>query len=279
MGPMITRTVGDVVAELLMSRSAFQGSLLILEGDSDSKFFSRRIAKQSCQIVIAGGKITVIGAIIRIYQIGQAGILGVIDDDYDSQRGIPVPSPHIVRTDSRDIETMLIRSCALEVVLNEFGDQAKITAFELAESATVREALVLRSLIFGKLRLLNEQNQWNFEFGSLSPWRFADVESWKIDEVAVIEFVSAALGKTKEALSGALAALDVADPFVVLHGRDTANILAIGLRSRLGSQQHPVDRVCQFLRLAFDDATAAGTMLFQNIRAWENANRPYRVLA
>lgn len=279
MQPFVTRTVGDVVSEMLMCRTAFRGSLFVLEGDSDSKFFSRRVVKTHSQIVIAGGKTTVCGAVLRAYHIGQTGILGAIDDDYDSIFGLPIPSADIVRTDARDIESLLLRSPALELVIHELGDHAKITAFETAEGVTVREALVRRGLFFGKLRLLDRQNGWKFNFDDLSPWRFADQQNWTIDESAVIAFISARTNSSPTALASSLAAIVVHDPFAILHGRDTANILAMGLRSALGNHQHHADQICQMLRLAFDDAMAAASNLFQQIKSWEAANAPYRVLA
>lgn len=278
MQTFVTRNVGDVVSEILMCRTAFSGSFFVIEGDSDSQFFSRRVAKDHCQIVIAGGKPTVCNAVLRAYQIGLAGILGAIDDDYDCICELPIPSAHIVRTDARDIESLLLRSAALELVIHELGDHAKIAAFEASEGITVREALVRRGLIFGKLRLLDKQNGWNFKFADLSPWRFADSHSWVIDESAVIKHFFAELKLDPNAFAGSLATISVADPFFILHGRDTVNILAMGLRSKLGNQQHSAERICQMLRLAFDDAMAAACPLFQQIRSWEAANAPYRVL-
>lgn len=278
MQTFVTRTIGDVVSEILMSRTAFAGSFFVLEGDSDSKFFSRRLAKDHSQIVIAGGKPTVCGAVMGAYHMGQSGILGVIDDDYDSICGIPTPTAHIVRTDARDIESLLLRSAALELVIHELGDHAKIAAFEAAEGITVREALVRRGLIFGKLRLLDKQNGWKFNFDNLSPGRFADTPNWAIDEFAVITHFSAELKLAPNALTNFLATISVTDPFVILHGRDTVNILAMGLRSKLGNHQHRVEQVNQMLHLAFDDAMASACPLFQQIRSWEAANVPYRVL-
>lgn len=278
MQPIVTRSVGDVVSEILMSRTVFSGSFFVLEGPSDSKFFSRRVADDHSQIVIAGGKTTVCGAVLRAYQMGQAGILGAIDNDYDSICELPIPSAHIVRTDARDIESLLLRSPALELVIHELGDCAKIAAFETAEGVTVREALVRRALIFGKLRLLDKQNDWKFNFNSLSPWRFADLQNWMIDETAVIAHISDHLNLPPDALINSLTAITVPDPFVLLHGRDTADILAMGFRNKLGNHQLPVERISQMLRLAFDDSIAAACLLFQQIRSWEAVNAPYRVL-
>ena len=279
MAAFVTRTVGDVVSEILMSRAAFDGSFLVLEGDSDSKFWSRRIARAQCQIVIAGSKPTVMGAIVRAIAVSERGTLGIVDDDYDSLIGTPLPCANIFRTDARDLEAMLVRSAALEAVIHEVGDAAKIASFERLEGVTVREALVVRSLLFGKLRWLDKQKGWRFNFDRLSPWRFADVPNWRIDEPGVITTMANELRVAEIDLRNSLAALPAVDPFLILRGKDTADILAMGLRNKLGNHQHPVERVVQMLRLAFDDAMARATKLFHEILNWEAGNVPYRVLS
>ena len=278
MAAFVTRTVGDVVSEILMSRSAFTGSFLILEGDTDSKFWSRRIARAQCQIVIAGSKPTVTGAIVQANAVSERGTLGIVDDDYDSLIGIPLPCTNVLRTDARDLEAMLLRSAAFEAVIHEVGDVGKISSFEKSEGVTVREALTVRSLLFGKLRWLNKQKGWGFNFDRLSPWRFADIPNWKIDEPRVITTIADELHITEADLRISLATLSAIDPFLILHGKDTIDILAVGLRNKLGTHQHPVERICQMLRLAFDDAMAKATRLFQEVLSWEVGNVPYRVL-
>lgn len=111
MPAFISRNVGDVVAELLMSRSAFSGSLLVLEGDDDVKFWKARTpGHRECQFVIAGSKPTVSGAVAIADTLKQTGILGVVDDDYDSLLELPIPSANLVRTETRDLETLLLSS-------------------------------------------------------------------------------------------------------------------------------------------------------------------------
>jgi hypothetical protein len=278
MASFVTRTIGDVVAEFVMTRTTFDGSLLVLEGDSDSKFWVPRIDRQHCQVVIAGGKPTVEGAVIRANEIPLAGILGIVDDDYDSPCAIAPVSQNVLRTDSRDVETMLLKSSALDKLIAEICDEAKVAAFRAAEGTSVRDALVARSLPFGKLRWLDRLKGWKFDFEKLSPFRFADTANWSIDEGAVLATVAADVGLTVAELSAALAQLSVTDPYTVLHGKDTTAVLAIGLRSRLANQQHPAERVCQMLRLAYDDTLANATDLFGRVRAWETNNAPFRVL-
>lgn len=261
-----------------MSRTSFAGSFLILEGEIDSKFWSQRIEHTQCQIVIAGGKATVTGSVIRANGIPITGILGIVDDDYDSLCGIGLPSQNTLRTDCRDLEATLIRSGAFDRVLHELGDVAKIATFEAAEAATVREALIKRSILFGKLRWLDRQNGWRFDFDKVSPFRFGNMVNWTIDESGLLGMIAPAVGMTVAQLTTALGALPVVDPYSVIHGKDTAAVFTMGLRSKLGSTQHPAERVCQMLRLAFDDTMANATTLFQGVRNWEGANAPYRVL-
>lgn len=274
----ITRAIGDVVAEFIMIRAAFSGSLLVVEGESDWKFWSPRIDKSQCHLVIAGSKPTVEGAVLRANGMPLAGILGIVDDDYDSVCGVGVVSQNILRTDSRDAEAMLLKSIALERVIAELSDAAKVAAFEAAEGTSVRDALVKRSLLFGKLRWLDKRRGWGFDFENLSPYRFGNVNDWTIDEPAVLAMVANAVGVTISALTEALAELVVADSYSVLHGKDTLAVLAMGLRGKLGGKPHPVDRLCQMLRLAYDDGIASATNLFVAVRNWEASNAPFRVL-
>ena len=261
-----------------MSRSNFPGTLLVLEGHTDSKFWSYRISKTECQIVIAGSKPTVIGAVVRANGIPIAGVLGIVDDDYDSLCGIPLPSPNILRTECRDLEAILFKSPALEKVIYELGDATKIFAFEAAEGTPVRNALIARSLLFGKIRWLDRQKGWNFDFDRLSPWRFGDDANWAIDEAGVLTIVAATVGHTVADLNRLLVALPIGDHYLVVHGNDTAVILAMGLKRKLGNYQHPPERICQVLRLAFEDGMARNTRLFTEIINWEATNPPYRVL-
>lgn len=258
-----------------MVRTAFPGSLLVLEGSTDSKFWLPRIQKNECHIVLAGAKNTVTNAVTRAAKL--SGIIGVVDDDYDSLCGVAT-SPHLVRTVSRDLESMLLASPALDRVIQEICDDEKVRAFELAERLSVREALVARSLLFGKLRWLNRLESWNFAFDDLSPFRFGNKDDWTINHSAVLEVVAGAVGLPPADLENALKRLTVADPYRVLHGRDALAVLALGLKVLGSRREYSIDSLFQFLRLAYDDATANASALFIDVRRWESANPPFVVL-
>ncbi len=280
MPPFISRTVGDVVAEMLMSRSAFSGSLLVLEGDDDVRFWRARAPGHSeCQFVLAGSKPTVSGAVVRADTLKQDGILGVIDDDCDSLLGLVMPSANLIRTETRDLETLLLFSFAFEKVLGEAGDSQKIQVLEQKEGWGIRDAFVSRALPFGQLRFLSARNRWAVSFDRLNPWKWANVASWTFDRAAILqEICNQVSAMTETALEQELAPLAEIRPWSILHGKDCLDVLAIGLRSAIGNIQHSDKRIMQMLRLAFDGAMLRGTLLYSNIKAWETSNPRYRVL-
>lgn len=276
----VTRTPGDVVSEILMSRSAFAGSFLVLEGVDDVKFWkTRAVPRNDCQFVMAGSKTTVTEAILRTEALKQAGVLGIIDDDCDSLLGLPLPSMNLIRTETRDMETLMLRSIAFDKVISELGNGEKIHALEQREGKSVREAFISRAHIFGQIRLLNASNNWLVKFDHLRPYRFADIPSWSFDRSLILQEVLRQLPSlTITDLESHLATLPIADTWKVLHGKDSLSVLAVGLRNVIGNQQHPAERIMQMLRLAFDKLLFEATQLYSTIKSWEADNQPYRIL-
>lgn len=278
MTAFVTRTVGDVVAEILMSRVAFAGSLLVLEGDDDARFWrTRTLGSSDCQFVLGGSKRTVTEAVLALEGGKQNGILGIVDDDYDSLMGRPIPSVNLIRTETRDMETLMLGSEAFNRVLGELGDAAKIDILEQREGRSIHEAFISRALLFGQLRYLNAAHNWNVAFKS--PWRFADVASWSFNRTVILQEVADQIhGLTTADLEGHLANVPVANPWLVLHGKDSLDVLAIGFRAAIGNQQHPLERILQMLRLAFDNLMFRATQLYSAVKRWESANPPYRLI-
>ena len=140
--------------EVIMHRQTHRGaSCLLLEGEDDHRFWDRRVS-QGCELVIGDGKQNVEGAVRRLDTRRFSGALGIVDADFDRLQGRALPSPNLLATDAHDLECVLLRSPALDGVLAEYGDRAKIRRFEATQGGTVRDALLARGLIFGRLRWL-----------------------------------------------------------------------------------------------------------------------------
>jgi hypothetical protein len=58
----ITRSVGDVIAEIKMTMMAFRGSFMLLEGPSDVQFWKQYIHEQKCQTISCDSRSVAISA-------------------------------------------------------------------------------------------------------------------------------------------------------------------------------------------------------------------------
>ena len=279
--PIGHKTPGALVAEVKMSRMSHDGSFLIVEGKDDVRFWtptSRRHA--SCELVDGEGKPNVIGGIQRLDVENFAGVLGVVDSDYDLLDGIAVESENLLATDAHDLECLLCRSSALDAVLAEHGSRPKIERFENETGADVHTGLLERALVFGRLRWAAVRCDPVIDLRGLGVPRFVDKDTWTVPSVELI--CGALLDSPEEILSltHRLDELPEADPWHIVHGQDVVQILRIGLQRTLGEMPPSVGvkEVRRMLRVAMSRDDLQETKLWRAMRAWESANRPYMVL-
>ena len=74
----------SVVANAVrMMRSAFSGSILLVEGESDSRFWRSRIDQERCRIEVGEGRSNVAGAMSQLDEARFRGAVGLLDADYE----------------------------------------------------------------------------------------------------------------------------------------------------------------------------------------------------
>ncbi len=274
------RTPGDIVAEIIMSRTGgFKGSFLVVEGPDDSRFFRSRIAKQECDIVIAGWKKAVETSIQKLDGQQFRGAVGVCDDDCSSLLGCQPSSPNLLLTEARDLDTWLVFSPALDRLLAEYGDVSAITAYE-KNNGPVRDNLARIATPFGRLRWLSLRDNLglNFDKDKLLPPRFVKA-NWNFDPDELLAAAAQKLGDTPVNLQARLTTLPPANPWLVCQGHDLHKILAIGLRDgTLGIRNPSIDQIAAVLRSSFDDTHWLASRLATDLRQWESRNPPFRIL-
>jgi Protein of unknown function (DUF4435) len=270
---------GEVAAEVLMLRNGgFAGTLLIVEGDDDSRFFRARIDHDACDLVIAGGKPAVEGSLQRLDAHPFRGALGVCDDDGASLEGHRPVSPNLIVTECRDLDTLLVRSPALERLLAEYGDRSAIQRFERAHGP-VRDNLARLALPFGRLRWLSTRERLGIDFDKLTPFRFIKPDwSFKAGD----DLLSAAAKQVHadaRDLDARAAALPAVDPWRVCQGHDLLAILALGLdKGALGTRSPGSAQIASLLRASLDEAHWQKSRLVADIHRWETDNTPFTVL-
>jgi len=267
-----------------MKRQQFAGSFLLLEGDTDARFYRGLVEQNNCQIVNAQTKSNAIEAIQILEDDGFVGALAVVDADFMVVAGVLPQSSNIILTDGHDLEMMLVLSPALDKVLTEFGSEVKVQRF--SEGTDVRSALMDLAMPVGFLRWLSERDGLSLRFEGLGFNQFLDRATLQMDMrrliVAVKNHSQRHDLRDDDLLAGieALARLSTNVAHVCC-GHDVVEVLSIGLRRVLGTaggtevQAATVERA---LRLAYERAYFGTTPLHQRIRHWENRNPGFRVL-
>jgi Protein of unknown function (DUF4435) len=284
--------------EIKMLRSTFSGTFLLVEGNSDEIFYKNFVDRSTCRLRVTGGKQKAID-ILQILNNETspngskfAGILAIVDADFDRLEPSPHQSPNLLRTDTHDLETMILKSSALDKLLAIYCSDDKLKEF----GRDVRTALLEAGMSIGYFLWLSNSENLNLTFDGLKFKEFIDDKTIRLDERKLINEVK---NKSQPAAKSALSdPTDIQkriaakkqnshDPWQICRGHDLVEILSIGLRKAWGSN-NAIDVVPRSnerkstlesqLSLAYEAAYFLKTQLYQEILAWESSNQPFKVL-
>ena len=126
-------SIDRVANQIRLRRSTYSGTFLLVEGGKDKIFYERFVDKLACELVNASGKPSSKLRVIEILKIFEKssfqGVLAIVDADFERLESLLYSSPNLLRTDTHDLETMLINSPAFDKVVAEFGSEEKIAQF------------------------------------------------------------------------------------------------------------------------------------------------------
>lgn len=267
-----------------LRRDTFSGTFLLVEGSLDKVFYERFVDKTECTVITNSipGKLRVIEVLIILESSGFQGVLAIVDADFDR---LEVPlhgNPNLLRTDTHDLETMLLQSLALDKVLAEFGSEEKLARF----GRDIRTALLEAGMPIGYLLWISQLDTLNFTFNGLVFSRFIDEQTLQIDEAKLIQEVknkSQAFSLKNEDLQQRLTNQrnDSHDPWQVCCGHHLVEILSLGLRRAIGSARASdvePSSLERNLRLAYEETYFCKTQIYLSIRLWESGNQSFKVL-
>ncbi len=282
---------GIANAVRMKRRQRHQCSVLI-EGKTDSLIFDRVFDPGHCQLEPAQSRANVLGALAILEADGFPGVLGIVDADRWRVSGDLPGSVNIVLTDGCDLESMLLRSPALDKVLAALGSAEKIERFEAEQRTSVRKHLAELARSLGALRYLSERDDLRLRFQKLSFSKFVDRTRMTLDRRELVRTVknNSQLPSLDEA--GLLEELEakVADRRIsswdLSNGHDMVRILTLGLRQALGPRKLGTRKNVQIsaefievsLQLAYEREFFQATKLCAAIRDWERRNPAYSVL-
>jgi hypothetical protein len=275
-------TPNDRANEIQMLRSSFKGTFLLIEGSTDKVFYRRLVNKSTCTLFPISGKPSSKSLVINVLQIleqsGFSGVLAIVDADFDHLETLPASSSNLLRTDSHDLETMILSSDALEKVVGEYSSEDKMSKFD----RDFREALLAAGVAIGYLRWISQLDGLNLTFNNLSVKNFINAKTLAIDELALITEVknkSQAQKLKNEDLQNRMTDRrnPSHDPWQVCCGHDLTEILSFALQKTIGSMKVDAIELERSLRLAYETAFFQATQLYSAMRSWEDQNNPFAI--
>lgn len=160
MTPYLTRERYWATIRQYRSSGAHRGPFLVVEGNSDWKFFSKHVLDDSsCQRICitpkskdekVWGKATVIDVVKYSNEssIYQKKVIGIVDSDFekiDKTKEFDKRDynfPNIFSTDTHDLETMVLETPALETFIKKYFDQDALSSLEKERGEACRELLL-----------------------------------------------------------------------------------------------------------------------------------------
>ena len=229
-----------LIAEILLHRGRFHGSILLVEGRSDVLLFQRLVSSEHCFVLSGGSRDAVLGALTGLHDAGIVGVLGVVDRDFDALDFFEDVSENLTLTDENDVEMMMLHSPAFDDVLREYGSKDKISRVESGVMKPVREIVFERSAIVGALRVLSKREGLQLRFAGMK-WKFEPGGGIQVDvdkQFAHILGRSSPLdgwdlGRLKEEVFLVLDGASEAKDFC--NGHDVMRVLGRGLQKLFGS--------------------------------------------
>jgi hypothetical protein len=194
-----------------------------------------------------------------------------------------LPSVNIIRGECHDVESMLIRSPALDAVLHEFASPEKLARFEGRFAGPIRRWLVETARCLGYLRWTSLTTGLDLCFDGLRFARFIDIETLMLDRAALLTEVKNRSGNwaisDAQLVQAGWPRDREDDPWQVCCGHDMVELLALALRRAIGSRQRlTAEEVARALRLAYSQQDFARSEVRGSIAGWE-ANNGFQVLA
>jgi len=265
----------DISNQISMMRSTHDGMVIVVEGNTDYRFYRKFIDKGQVEIVVAHSKDNVRKSITEVWgRRGDHRVIGIMDPDLDRLCNKQCRPP-LFLTDKRDLEAMILSSNALEDVLVEYGDESLIEEFERS-FGSIRDVLAHAGSIVGAMMFVSKRDGLGLSFKDINYFTVLDRRSLAIgmseliDEIFLNSF-SPKIGKgeLKERVIFELRNID--DEWEVARGHDVVSMLLVGLMHTFGgynSRSLKEGQLSGALRLAYGFEHFKSTNLYRDSGRW-----------
>ncbi|MFA6680074.1 MAG: DUF4435 domain-containing protein [Candidatus Methanomethylophilaceae archaeon] len=265
----------DIANNISMLKTAFDGTIVAVEGITDRRLYGKFLDNENVEVVIAHSKDNVRSAVSEVYNMrGCRKIIGIMDADLDHILN-KKRNPPLFLTDTRDNETLMLKSNALEDVLYEYGDKNAIDRFS-DEYGPIRDVVLDSCYPLGLLMYVSEKEGFGLCFRDLNYELFIDKRTLRCDVKKMIDEVqNNTRSPTKDVRSIRMSLekelREEKDPWLICRGHDALAVMAIGLRNIFGaynSRYIKDGELSGAFRLAYDREDMIRTKLYKETESW-----------
>lgn len=269
-----------------MKRSSFNRAIIFVEDDAQYKVFRKFINESECELIVTYERRKSLLAFNLAQEWKIPGILCIIDSDFSMLKGSPQKEEEndIFRTDTHDMETMMLASEANRSLFIEFGSEEKLK--HLGQEPI--NIILNSSLPIGYLRWVNEKEKLDLDFKDVDFTKFIKKSDLKIDQKKMIEIIIQnsrdAKDRNYDKINSKIekqTSIDY-DPWQVCCGHDLIEVLSIAFRKLFGSKRQDnvkPDRLEEYLRGAYSFEFFKESNLYELLVQWETNNTPYKIFS
>lgn len=144
------------IANAIMQDLTFTGYYIIVEGNKDEKLYGKFIFNKQIRIKPGFGNEKVKEVLRILDERGFDKRIGIIDADFRNILNVTENIEGLFITDEHDIEVMMIKTKALENVINIFCSKKEIREFEKKNAISIRDKVYALGKEIGYLKLANK---------------------------------------------------------------------------------------------------------------------------
>ena len=160
------RSSGAGVAYARMMRSTnLPTAVVYVEGESDISFYRWMINNSTVTLQHMDGKPAAMQAVLVANEKKVKGTIAIVDSDFDNILKIG-PDKNVIRTDTHDIETLMLKEIGFRTAVSVYEDQKILEKYGYGYEDIKTEILKIGCSI-GKLRLISIENNLNLNFKSV----------------------------------------------------------------------------------------------------------------
>lgn len=152
---------GQAYARMLRCGN-FNQAVVYVEGISDIQFYHWMTDNAHVTLHQMTGKDAAMDAVSQANKRKTRGVLAIVDSDFDHLLNIG-PDDNVIRTDTHDIETLMISEGAFQYVPARYIDETKLGNSKYDLDSLWAKLIEIASSV-GRIRLLSKENNWNMKF-------------------------------------------------------------------------------------------------------------------